>query len=89
MLPQFSFHSEDVILLGNEYDGLPAHIIEECDSTMYIPLPQAVLYKPQSFSPIDPVRSRSVAQNGIPNLNVAMTASIISYNMYLQQHQPA
>lgn len=84
VLPDFLFRRDDMILLGNEYDGLPEHIIEDCDDMVYIPLPPAILHKPESFSPIDATRAASVSQNGIPNLSVAMTASILSYFIHTQ-----
>jgi tRNA G18 (ribose-2'-O)-methylase SpoU len=84
LLNNFYFRRQDTIILGNEYDGLPASVIDAADASLYIPLPKAELPKPASFSAIDPARSAAVAQNGVPNLNVAMTASIISYTSYLQ-----
>lgn len=84
LLKDFWFQQEDLVILGNEYDGLPASVIDSADAGLYIPLPKADLPKPRSFSPIDPSRAASVAQNGIPNLNVSIAASIIGYTSRLQ-----
>ena len=84
LLSDFCFQQEDIVVLGNEYDGLPSPIIDTADAALYIPLPKASLPKPPSFAPIDASRNASVAQDGIPNLNVAMTASIIGYVSRMQ-----
>jgi tRNA G18 (ribose-2'-O)-methylase SpoU len=78
-LQDFAFEANDIILLGNEYDGLPSDVIAEADESLYIPLPPDYLPKPRSYSPIDAARTEAVSQNGIPNLNVAITSGIISY----------
>lgn len=78
-LHNFEFKEDDIILFGNEYDGLPKNLIENADACLYIPLPSGFFPKPHSFSPIDPSREVSVSQNGVPNLNVSMSTAIISY----------
>lgn len=83
-LPNFQFRSDDIILLGNEYDGLPNHVTSKTDATLYIPLPPGFLPKPRSYSPIDPARAAAVSKNGVPSLNVSTAAAIISYTMYTQ-----
>ncbi|NDE90399.1 MAG: hypothetical protein EB059_04565 [Alphaproteobacteria bacterium] len=84
-LPQYVFQDGDVILLGNEYDGLPQSVMDNAAEKLYIPLPSANLPKPRSFSPIDKTREESVAAEGIPNLSVSMTAAIIAYEIYAQK----
>jgi tRNA G18 (ribose-2'-O)-methylase SpoU len=84
-LRDFIFEPGDVVFLGNEYDGLPSTMIGSADATLYVPLPPGYLPKKRSHSPIDPERPVPVVQNGIPNLNVAMAATIICYEMYTQR----
>lgn len=78
-LQDFIFKEDDIILFGNEYDGLPKNLIENADACLYIPLPPGFFPKPRSFSPIDPLREAAVSQNGVPNLNVSMSTAIVSY----------
>lgn len=78
-LQNFKFKEDDIILFGNEYDGLPKDLIENADAGLYIPLPPGFFPKPRSFSPIDPSRDAAVSQNGVPNLNVSMSTAIIRY----------
>jgi tRNA G18 (ribose-2'-O)-methylase SpoU len=85
ILRNFVFEPNDVILFGNEYDGLSREIIVAADAKLYIPLPPGAVPKPRSYSPIDPKRVAAVGRNGLPNLNVAMAATIIGYEMYSQR----
>lgn len=78
-LHDFEFANDDLIMFGNEYDGLSADLIERADAKIYIPMPKMRLPKPCSHWPIDPSRSSAVNQNGIPNLNVAVAAGIVGY----------
>jgi tRNA (cytidine/uridine-2'-O-)-methyltransferase len=34
----FEFHSDDWLLFGSETAGLPANVLSDCDSTLYIPM---------------------------------------------------
>jgi len=89
-LNEFDFREGDVILLGNEYDGLPADVIQNADARLYIPLADVVVPKQKSQgTPIDPTRQAEVAQNGVPNLNVATAAAIISYARHVQRMEEA
>jgi len=83
-LQNFKFKEDDIILFGNEYDGLSKDLIENADACLYIPLPPGFFPKPRSFSPIDPSREAAVSQNGVPNLNVSMSTAIISYVYRIQ-----
>ncbi|MFZ2619821.1 MAG: TrmH family RNA methyltransferase [Alphaproteobacteria bacterium] len=85
-LPEFSFEPGDTVLMGNEYDGLPADVIANADATLYIPLPMAVVAKPISFTPIDKQRGKdAVNQNGVPNLSVSIAAGLVAYAIHLQR----
>jgi tRNA G18 (ribose-2'-O)-methylase SpoU len=80
-LPATEFRSGDLIVLGNEYDGVPPEMLAEADVSLHIPMPDVWMPKPASWYPIDPSKS-SVARDGTPNLNVAMSAAIICYAAY-------
>jgi tRNA G18 (ribose-2'-O)-methylase SpoU len=81
-LPNYQFCPGDTFSLGNEYDGLPEQVIAQADAVLNIPMPLVWTPKPKSLSPIDPGRTTSVARDGQPNLNVAMSAGIICYTAY-------
>lgn len=81
-LPDCPFRRGDVFALGNEYDGLPDDVVARADAVLNIPMPQVWTPKPKSLNPIDPARTTSVARDGQPNLNVAMSAGIICYAAY-------
>jgi tRNA G18 (ribose-2'-O)-methylase SpoU len=81
-LPSFRFRPGDVVALGNEYDGLPDEVIARADVVLNIPMPSVWTPKPKSLNPIDPTRTTTVARDGQPNLNVAMSAGIICYAAY-------
>jgi len=83
-LPDFVFQPDDVIVIGNEYDGVPPHIIQQSHAKLYIPLPAQILPKPLSHSPIDIQRTEHVQHHGMPSLNAAMVVNIISYCLYAQ-----
>lgn len=84
-LPDFKFEVGDMVLMGNEYDGLPQEIIDGADAKLYIPLPENFVPKPQSFAPIDPARIAEVNQQGVPNLSVSATSAIVAYALHLQR----
>jgi tRNA (cytidine/uridine-2'-O-)-methyltransferase len=83
-LNEFIFEPHDIIMFGNEYDGLPTEMIESADAKLYIPLPEGVVTKPRSNRPIDPSRMVGVAQEGLPNLSLSMSVAIVAYEVYLQ-----
>jgi tRNA G18 (ribose-2'-O)-methylase SpoU len=83
-LLNFHFSPGDLIVLGNEYDGLPDEVAASADVLLHVPTPAAWLPKERSFSPIDPARIESVSRQGQPSLNVAMTAGILCYAAYAQ-----
>lgn len=72
----------DIIVLGNEYDGLPDEDMAAADVVLTIPMPQVWTPKPAARNPIDPARTAPVARDGRPNLNVAMAGAIICYAAY-------
>jgi len=81
-LPDHRFQPADLIVLGNEYDGLPDDIVAGADLALRVPMPAVWTPKPPSGNPIDPRRTAPVARDGKPNLNVAMAAGIICYSAF-------
>lgn len=82
-LAEFRFARGDVLLLGNEYDGLPTDVAAACQTRLRIPMADVWTPKPPSHTPIDPARSGPVARDGMPNLNVALAAGIICYQWFI------
>ena len=78
-LHDFEFAENDLVIFGNEYDGVSPDFIEKADAKIFIPMPKLYLPKPCSRRPIDPSRNAAVNQNGTPNLNVAVAAGIVAY----------
>jgi tRNA (cytidine/uridine-2'-O-)-methyltransferase len=83
-LPDFRFQPGDVVVLGNEYDGLAPEIASSADARIVIPMADVWTPKPRSKNPIDPSRTAPVAHDGEPNLNVAMAGGIVCYAAYVQ-----
>jgi tRNA G18 (ribose-2'-O)-methylase SpoU len=83
-LSRFRFAPGDVVVLGNEYDGLPAEVQKRADCALMIPMADVWTPKPRSANPIDPTRTAPVARDGAPNLNVAVAGAIICYAAYVQ-----
>jgi len=83
-LSEFRFQPGDVVVLGNEYDGLPDEVVAAADQKIVIPMAQVWTPKPRSVSPIDPARVAPVTRDGEPNLNVAVAGAIICYAAYVQ-----
>lgn len=81
-LSNFRFAAGDLIVLGNEYDGLPDEVVASADALLHVPTPPAWLPKERSHSPIDPARTAPVSRDGQPSLNVSMTAGILCYAAY-------
>lgn len=73
----FDWRADDCIVLGNEYDGLPAHVLGAVDAIVTIPMPPGYYPKPTSSSPIDPARARTVSNDGAPSLNVATAGAVL------------
>ena len=80
---EMEWQPDDALLVGNEYDGLPADLLARADARIRIPLPDNYLPKPPSASPIAPARGRGVLA-GAPSLNVAVATSIFCYLAYLR-----
>jgi tRNA (cytidine/uridine-2'-O-)-methyltransferase len=83
-LSHFHFEPGDVVVLGNEYDGLPSAVEECADRRLIIPMADVWTPKPPSLNPIDAARTAPVARDGTPNLNVAIAGAIICYAAYVQ-----
>lgn len=81
-LSDYRARAGDIVALGNEYDGLSDALVASADAVLRIPMPNVWTPKPKSLHPIDPSRTRPVARDGNPNLNVAMTAAIICHAAY-------
>jgi tRNA G18 (ribose-2'-O)-methylase SpoU len=84
-LPVFDFRLGDIVMLGNEYDGLEETLAACAQIRLRVPMPTVVTPKPRSFDPIDHTRLAPPVQDGAANLNVAMTAGIICYSAFLQR----
>lgn len=78
----FAWKTQDCIVLGNEYDGIPAEVLERAEETVWVPVPRKHLPKPKSKSPIDATRGRGVANDGSVSLNVAATAAVIAHSIF-------
>ena len=83
-LPDFSWRTDDVLLLGNEYTGVPPLIRARAEVSVRVPMPARHLPKPPSFAPIDPERAGTIANAGMPSLNVAVAASILLSDAYMR-----
>ena len=77
----FPFFPGDLIVMGNEYDGLPDELVAGRMPCCTCPRLRPGCPR-SSHSPIDPSRTAPVARDGTPSLNVAMTAGIICYAAY-------
>jgi tRNA (cytidine/uridine-2'-O-)-methyltransferase len=87
-LEDFAWRPGDMAMLGNEYDGLPAALQHGAAARLRIPMPSGHYPKPRSHRPIDPSRTAPVASDGMPSLNVAISAAIILYSHYVATHKP-
>lgn len=83
LLPAFAWRDGDLVVLGNEYDGLPDAVMAQAAAQLQIPMPEGFTPKPKSNSPIDPARAATVSRDGKPNLNVAMSCGILAYTAWL------
>ena len=81
-LQHMSWQQDDCVVLGNEYDGLEAVMIQRMQKTVWVPTPDRHLPKPRSTTPIDPARTKGVRNDGGTSLNVAATTAIIAHQMF-------
>ncbi len=81
-LPDYQCEPGDLIVFGNEYDGLPDDVVGGADVIIQVPIPVVWMPKQDSYQPIDPLRTTPVARDGQPSLNVAVTAGIVCYSAY-------
>lgn len=80
------FQPDDIVLLGNEYDGLPPEIVRAAAGLLHIPMADVRVPKPRSSRPIDASRTEPVLHDGMANLNVAIAAGIICYDWFRRGH---
>lgn len=80
----FDWRSDDILLIGNEYDGLSEPVVNLAHRRLMIPMPPGHLPKPRSIHPIDRQRHQDVNRNGAPSLNTAVAASILCFLSYLR-----
>lgn len=83
-LPDFRFAPDDIVMIGNEYDGLPPALIAAADVRLKIPMATVFTPKPVSSNPIDPARNHAV-EDGSPVLSAAMSAGILCYAGHAQR----
>ena len=81
-LCEFIRKENDIICIGNEYDGVPHYLSGCADHLLTIPLPRKFLPKPPSKFPIDPSRKSPPTGDGRPSLNTAVATSIILMDWY-------
>ncbi|WP_084355041.1 TrmH family RNA methyltransferase [Primorskyibacter flagellatus] len=81
-LSSFAWQADDIVCIGNEYDGISDTIAEKSDIALTIRLPNKHLPKPPSYSPIDPSRRTPPTNDGRPSLNTAVATSIILLDWY-------
>ena len=82
-LRNVSFERGDIIVLGNEYTGLPQEFTDRCSKYITIPLNASTMKKEQSHSPIE--AKHIVANEGVPCLSVASAAAVIAYQLNCQE----
>jgi tRNA (cytidine/uridine-2'-O-)-methyltransferase len=88
-LPDFSWRPDDVLLLGNEYTGVPPLVSARAAVSVRVPMPGRHLPKPPSFAPIDPERAGTIPNAGMPSLNVAVAGSILLADAYMRARPQA
>lgn len=74
-MARFDWNADDVLLIGNEYSGVPPLLAEKAAESVRIDMPRVFAPKPRSISPIDPARVGQIANATEPALNVAVAAS--------------
>lgn len=78
----FRWEYEDVLLVGNEYSGVPDLLAKRANASVRIAMPSGYFPKPPSNSPIDAKRVQQVADAGAPALNVAIAASVLMVDAF-------
>lgn len=81
----FNFCQGDIVILGNEYEGLPVEVLSRCAEKIRIPMADVWTPKPLSTDPIDPIKAASINRNGMPSLNVAIAAAIVCYAHFISR----
>ncbi len=86
-LPRFRFEPTDVVLIGNEYDGLPREVMRRAAKRLRIPMPNVHTPKPASSAAVDADRQGFAVASGAPVLSAAMTAGVIAYTIYAKSRR--
>lgn len=73
----FVWRHDDILLIGNEYDGVPPLLEKRADLLLSIPMSQGHHPKPPSTVPIDKTRVTQIKNPSAPALNAAIAASIL------------
>lgn len=81
----FDFRSDDTVVIGNEYDGLPDALIAAADIRLTIAMPKTHTPKPASRRAIDPTRQGYAVVDGAPVLSAAMAAGILCYAAHISR----
>ena len=84
-LHAFAFHTGDIVMIGNEYDGLAASALAAASATIRIPMADVWTPKPPSSRPIDAERAAPVARDGMPSLNAAIAGGILCYQWHIDR----
>ena len=81
-LPRHRWQHSDILLIGNEYTGVPPLLRADADISVKIPMTEKYAPKPPSHHPIDEERAKLIANASFPVLNVAVATSILLSDAY-------
>lgn len=88
-LDGFDWRGDDIVLIGNEYDGIPPLVAERAEASVSIAMSRRRHPKPPSQQPIDPSRVTQIADPAAPALNAAVAASIVMSQAFATLTAPA
>ena len=74
-LPKFKFRKDDIILFGNEIDGLPSSLSKMSDQSVIIPMQGDPFVKSNYDPQVRPIRG----MGEYPTYNVAVSYAIVMY----------
>lgn len=84
-MTRFIWRSDDILLIGNEYSGVPPLLAESAEVSVRIEMPQVFAPKPPSISPIDPSRVSQIENASESALNVAVAASALIIDAHAKE----